>query len=143
MTQQSDGHTPTPWRFGNTGSDIIMILGGPSSAYVCTVQIEQYGGGFIARAMEPERRANAAFIVEAVNNHARLTARVEELEKALERSMVAIDDWLNCYASDLCDPVRVEEAEARIGEYGTLSYIANVQEQNRRALTPRSSVEGK
>lgn len=58
----------------------------------------------------------------------------EVLRAALVRSMTAIDDWLNLYASDLCDEARVKEAEKRIGENGTLWYIATVQEQNLRAL---------
>lgn len=57
-----------------------------------------------------------------------------DLRSALERSVVAIDDWLNSYAAELCDPKRVEEARRRIGEYGVLAYIASVQEQNRAAL---------
>lgn len=67
----------------------------------------------------------------------------DALREALQRSIVAIDDWLNTYASDLCDPKHVEEAENRIGEYGTLAYIANVQEQNRAALAaPVSPADG-
>lgn len=65
---------------------------------------------------------------EAAANH------IETLVVALRRSMVAIDDWLNVYASDLCDPARIEEAKKRISEHGTLSYIAMVQDQNRKAL---------
>jgi hypothetical protein len=71
------GHTRTPWRYGNTGPDQIMILGG-SGAYVCTVQIEQRGG-IIAKAMEPERRANAALIVRCVNSYEIMKAALEEI----------------------------------------------------------------
>jgi hypothetical protein len=55
-----------------------MILGG-SGAYVCTVQIEQRGGGIIAKAMEPERRANAALIVRCVNSYEIMKAALEEI----------------------------------------------------------------
>jgi hypothetical protein len=61
------------------------------------------------------------------------------MRDALERSVVAIDDWLQTYAAEFCDPARVEEASKRIGEYGTLSYIASVQEQNRAALDASTS----
>jgi len=49
--------------------------------------------------------------------------------------MVALDDWINTYASEMCDKARVEEAWKRIkDEGGTLAYIADVQERNRKAL---------
>ena len=56
------------------------------------------------------------------------------LKAALLRSMIALDDWLNTYADDQCDPKRVQEARDRISEFGTIGYIADVQEQNRKAL---------
>lgn len=58
----------------------------------------------------------------------------ERLRAALDRSMIAIDDWLNTYAPDLCDEARLAETETRIAEMGTLAYIAEVQQQNRAAL---------
>lgn len=60
--------------------------------------------------------------------------REVKMREALKRSMIALDDWLNLYASDQCDATRVEEARKRINEGGTLWYIANVQRQNREAL---------
>lgn len=71
--------------------------------------------------------ADAAFIVTAVNGY-------DALVKALERSVVAIDDWLNLYASEHCNADRVAEAKARTNENGTLWYIASIQEANRAAL---------
>lgn len=57
------------------------------------------------------------------------------IKEALERSIVVIDDWLNVYASELCNQDRVDEANHRISNAGgTLAYIANVQQQNRAAL---------
>jgi len=62
-------------------------------------------------------------------------ATKKELRAALDRSRIAIDDWLNTYASEFCDEERVKEAGTRIREGGgTLAYIADVQEQNREAL---------
>ena len=57
-----------------------------------------------------------------------------KLIKALKRSMTALDDWLNTYADDQCDPQRVAQAHERIRERGTIGYIADVQKQNREAL---------
>ena len=59
---------------------------------------------------------------------------IEQLRTALKQSMTAIDDWLNDYAAELCDEARVAEARSRISEYGTIGYIAHVQEKNRAAL---------
>jgi hypothetical protein len=61
--------------------------------------------------------------------------RVRGMREALERSKVALDDWLHVYAGDMCDPQKVAESVARISEAGaTLAYIAKVQKQNRAAL---------
>ncbi|MFG1462328.1 hypothetical protein V5F77_05455 [Xanthobacter sp. DSM 24535] len=68
--------------------------------------------------------------------------RITVLEAALERSRIALDDWLNTYAEDCCDPARVAQAHERIGEVGTLAYIADVQEQNRAALSALKQGEG-
>lgn len=51
---------------------------------------------------------------------------IEEMSGALEISKTALNDWLNIHASDECDPLRVIEAKGRIGEYGTIGYIAEV-----------------
>lgn len=59
---------------------------------------------------------------------------VETLRKALERSIVALDDWLNLHAPDECNDQRVKEARERISKAGTLAYIAEVQSFNRAAL---------
>ncbi len=61
-------------------------------------------------------------------------SRLAVLEAALTQSVTALDDWLNTYAAELCDENRVQEAQDRIMEYGTIGYIAHVQEANRKAL---------
>ena len=67
--------------------------------------------------------------------HRRESGRERRLRAALDRSRIAIDDWLNTYASEFCDEARVAEAGKRIrDEGGTLAYIADVQQQNREAL---------
>src|SRR5687768_5461021 len=67
---------------------------------------------------------------------------MSDLREALIRSITAIDDWLNVYASDFCNSDRVDEAQRRISdEGGTLSYIANVQQKNRTALAQPEAVE--
>ena len=60
--------------------------------------------------------------------------QIRLLRRALKRSMVALDDWLNDFASSECDPKRVAEARKRIMERGTIAYIARVQKQNRDAM---------
>jgi hypothetical protein len=60
---------------------------------------------------------------------------IVRLREALDRSRVAIDDWLNLYASEMCDEARVEEARKRTNENGTLYYIATVQRTNREVLS--------
>lgn len=54
---------------------------------------------------------------------------------ALERSSVALEDWVNIYAPEFCNKGRVREADVRIHAHGgTLAYIADVQQQARDAL---------
>lgn len=63
-------------------------------------------------------------------------ASADALAEALSRSIVAIDDWLHQYAPDECVPRRVTETRDRImSGGGTLAYIAEIQQQNRTALT--------
>ena len=53
------------WKIGRTLGPDIMIIGAESGNYVCSVRIQQTGGGAIAEAMEPIREANAQLIVAA------------------------------------------------------------------------------
>jgi len=64
----------------------------------------------------------------------RLTTDVEHLRVALKRSVVGLDDWINTFASELCNEKRVAEAYDRINAVGTLMYVAKIQEANREVL---------
>lgn len=55
-------------------------------------------------------------------------------QTALQSAITALDDWLNTYASEFCDPQRVEEAQTRLQEHGTIAYITDVTTQCRAAL---------
>lgn len=68
-------------------------------------------------------------------------ARIDEAHVLINRNRVALDDWLNTYASELCDKARVTEAKVRICELGTIGYIAHIQKANRHWLsaTPAGS----
>ena len=85
--------------------------------------------------LQPYRaRAEAALSAEA---------KLAQAVEALDRSMTAIDDWLNVYASDMCDEGRVSEAHSRISNAGgTLAYIAKVQDENRRARSASAAARG-
>jgi hypothetical protein len=63
------------------------------------------------------------------------TPDLSGLKAALEGSMVALDDMMQRFAAELCEPERVRVAIARIrANGGTLAYITAVQERNRKAL---------
>lgn len=76
----------------------------------------------------------AKIINAAAAELATLRAENERLRAALIQSVTAIDDWLNIYASDLCEDARVKEAKCRVFKYGTLAYISRVQEVNKDAM---------
>lgn len=61
-------------------------------------------------------------------------ARLSEAVKVLERANTALNDWLNIYASDMCEENRVAEAHKRVSEYGTIGYIADVTAEIRSVL---------
>lgn len=54
--------------------------------------------------------------------------------EALKASITGLDDWLNIYAEEHCNPERVREAKNRVREFGTIGYIAHLQQANRAAL---------
>lgn len=68
--------------------------------------------------------------------------RATVLEAALERSCLAIEDWINTYASEFCDEDRVAQARSRIsGQGGTIAYTASVLEQASAALLDSDATE--
>lgn len=70
-------------------------------------------------------------------------AAIEAMARALERSVVALDDWLTLYADDVCDPAHVAESRQRVGQVGTIGYISEVQRQNWAALAALREMEGR
>lgn len=68
------------------------------------------------------------------NERIRHLFEVEQLRSALNAALIALDDWTNLYASEVCNEERVKEAQARIEQYGTLYYIASVVKKSRDAL---------
>lgn len=64
-----------------------------------------------------------------------MNATEKNLREALLRSNDALDDWVRTYAAELCGDKYVEESRKRIREGGgTLAYIADVKEGNKKAL---------
>jgi hypothetical protein len=85
-------HTPTPWK--------LYHEGGILSVYHETLDDVIHWTGFDSAVCKDSRgttvktkndAANAAFIVEAVNNHEKLLARVSRLEAALSELLEQID----------------------------------------------------
>ena len=58
----------------------------------------------------------------------------ETLRSALKTAIIALDDWTHLYAPEFCDEERVNQAQIRLSEHGTLYYIADVVTQCRDAL---------
>lgn len=81
------------------------------------------------------------FATDDLQAMARLWLMRDEIAMGLDRSRIAIDDWLNVDFADFCDAERVEEARQRINEMGTVAYIADVQQQNRDLLKRIAEVE--
>lgn len=72
-------HTPTPWKVGlRHSAQGVPVLAGRGYGYVVT---RIYGHS----TSDAKDEANAAFIVEAVNNYDALRARCSDLEAALGR----------------------------------------------------------
>ena len=56
----------------------------------------------------------------------RLRAEGAKKDELLERCRVALNDWINDWAPEMCDPERVQETEERLSEKGTLMYISEI-----------------
>ena len=91
-TQPGSEHTPTPWRANTASYDIYAdnVPKGPMK--VADIRGWGYltgkGHGALGLSYEEAsqiQQANALLIVEAVNSHAALKSRVEELTKALQQ----------------------------------------------------------
>ena len=70
-------HTPLPWRLGRNGADCLIFKGEHKFVADCDSADEDSDG-------TDEDRANAAFIVRAVNSHAALVATLENILEFME-----------------------------------------------------------
>jgi len=65
----------------------------------------------------------------------RQKVQLQALREATAAAIVALDDWVNTYAEELCNEERVKEAHERIKDNGgTLYYVGTVLQQCREAL---------
>jgi len=56
-------------------------------------------------------------------------------KQTMQQALDALDDWLNIYAEELCDPSVVAKARKRIEEGGgTLAYITGITINLREAI---------
>jgi hypothetical protein len=55
--------------------------------------------------------------------------QLDEANKVIDNLFVGINDWMNDYAAEFCDEKEVKEARERINEFGTLAYIARLNDQ--------------
>lgn len=74
-------HTKGKLDLGNTTSDNIILVGGKKREYICSIRVQQTGGGAIAEAMKPKRIANAKELVRRWNAFEE-GGIIEELRKA-------------------------------------------------------------
>jgi|SRR5690242_4499953 len=116
-SQPMSAHTPTPWiareqksRDGKSLGWIIEFDGGRIgwSSYATTEPNEGESSPY------PIGAANAAFIAEAVNSHAALKARIEELEGALRR-IEALGRSARADGSPACQMGNIAHAELIAG----------------------------
>ncbi len=73
---------------------------------------------------DEEIKANAKLYV-FLRNHA---DEIAELVKAAEKAREAMMVWTNTYAPEMCDSDSVKKSMELLNEYGTLYYIATVNE---------------
>jgi hypothetical protein len=78
-------HTPTPWVYRPRDYDDWGWIRGPDGVLAATARSAcEYDADEHRRNGTDPFEANAAIIVEAVNSHASLKARIQELEAALQ-----------------------------------------------------------
>jgi hypothetical protein len=89
-------HTPIPWEYiaVQTSIGVCFKIGSRE------ILAGDHGGACLyddRTALNPhkagEQEANAALIVEAVNNHEKLLARVQQLEAAATRALTTLTEW--------------------------------------------------
>ena len=86
---QTAEHTALPWKVvDRKGRGMTAIMGVLAS----TGTYDNFLAEMHSQDTQEEAEANAAFIVEAVNNHDRLASTVSLLMEALERATTAISD---------------------------------------------------
>lgn len=109
MSEDQVTHTPTPWAVSYGSSDWGMgcvhsiVPAGDRDAIIAEVQsVTPYciGASAADKNLASTQRANAEFIVLAVNSHDALAARVAELEAENERLRAIITE---AAANDLRD----------------------------------------
>jgi hypothetical protein len=94
MTMSEIKHTPTPWEFDGDRDEMHIHVQGGIIASIFTPDDSPCFAPENPEEGEPvwlECIANGRIIVEAVNNHERLTQRVQELEKALSAMVSGIN----------------------------------------------------
>lgn len=79
--------------------------------------------------------------MEAEEGYPGIAHDFETMRLALQQCLLVIDDQVNLYAPELCEPKRVEEAKARHAAGGTLAYYADAIKAARDALRTPSSGE--
>jgi hypothetical protein len=138
-------HTPTPWSFNGTphyelaDGDVVVDITRPVQSYVLKYVFRDEWGRrttvYLAEVLktagrESEAAANAAFIVEAVNNHEALKAEITRLRSELEQARGAVDVLernASVQANLLADTGReLEQAKWLVEEAaGHLRYLAD------------------
>lgn len=128
--------TPGPWGFGRTGEEQRIILGQDGKgSYVANVQIQQFGGGSIAAAMEPTREANAELIVFLRNNADALLSAAEALT---QKSGQFDDKALEIAAKRMCLLwVGGEDLDADQSRHGEIGHSWFLGRDRYRAFTKR------
>jgi hypothetical protein len=81
-TQTTEAHSPLPWHTGDASGLPGTVFCGPYDLI----------GFSTGRSDDPQDNANAALIVEAVNNHARLLAENAKLREALRHLIAGADE---------------------------------------------------
>lgn len=91
--QPMTAHTPTPWKLESDGEQ-IWSADGYGHELIPLAKMEGWRHWLGDKNLSvADRKANAAFIVEAVNNYASLRSQVSELRDALREIDAIISDW--------------------------------------------------